>query len=63
MAFAIIGGLVAATFFTITLLTALLMFIQAFIPKATVETLNKSVKRWLTRLDKFELHTMFFGPL
>ena len=39
------------------------VFIQVFIPKATVETLNKSVLRWLTWLDKPLLHTMFKGPL
>lgn len=39
------------------------VFIQALIPKATVETLNKSVLRWLTWLDKSQLHTMLKGPL
>lgn len=39
------------------------VFIQAFIPKATVETLNKSVLRWLTWLNKSQLHTMRKGPL
>lgn len=39
------------------------VFIQAFIPKATVETLNKSVLRWLTWLDKSQLHTMLKGSL
>lgn len=33
------------------------VFIQAFIPQAVVEALNKSVLRWLT-LDKQHLHTM-----
>ncbi|KTR87962.1 hypothetical protein SA5R_22000 [Pantoea dispersa] len=39
------------------------VFIQAFIPNATVETLNKSVLRWLTWLNKSLLHTMLKGPL
>lgn len=36
---------------------------QAFIPKATVETLNKSVLSWLIRLDYAQLNTMFRGSL
>jgi len=39
------------------------VFVQAFIPKATVETLNKSVLRWLTWLNKSQLHTLLKGPL
>lgn len=39
------------------------VIIQAFIPKATVETLNKSVLRWLSWLDKPQLYTMLKGPL
>jgi len=39
------------------------VFIQAFIPKATVENFKKSVLRWLTWLDKPQLHTMLTGPL
>lgn len=37
------------------------VFIQAFTLKATVETLNKSVLRWLTWLDKSQF--MLKGPL
>ena len=40
-----------------------LVLIQAFIPKATVETLNKSVLSWLARLNQAQLNTMFKGPL
>ncbi len=39
------------------------VFIQAFIPKETVETLNKSVLGWLTWLDKSQLNTMLKGPV
>lgn len=39
------------------------VFIQAFIPKATVKALYKSVMRWLTWLDKPQLHTMLKDPL
>lgn len=39
------------------------VFIQAFTLKATVETLNKSVLRWLSWLDKSQFHTMLKGPL
>ena len=39
------------------------VFIQAFIPKATVKTLNKSVLGRLTWLDKPQLHTMLKGLL
>ncbi len=39
------------------------VFIQAFIPKATVKTLYKSVLRWLIWLDKPQLHTMLKDPL
>jgi hypothetical protein len=34
------------------------VLIQTFIPKAAIETLNKSILRWLTRLDKSQLYTM-----
>lgn len=39
------------------------VFIQVFFPKATVDSLNKSVLRWLTWLDKSQLHPMLKGPL
>lgn len=39
------------------------VFIQAFIPKATVETRNKSVLRWLTWLNKSQLYTLLKGSL
>ncbi len=39
------------------------VFIQAFIPKATVKALYKSVLRWLTWLDKAQLCTMLKDPL
>ena len=39
------------------------VLIQAFITKASVKTLNKSVLRWLTWLDKSQLHTMLKGSL
>jgi len=39
------------------------VLIQTFIPKAAIETLNKSILRWLTRLDKSQLYTMLKSPL
>lgn len=39
------------------------VLIQAFITKASVKTLNKSVLRWLAGLDKSQLHTMLKSPL
>lgn len=39
------------------------VFIQTLIAKASVKTLNKSILRWLTRLDKSQLHTTLKGPL
>jgi len=39
------------------------MFIQAFIAKASVKTLNKSVLCRLAGLDKPQLHAMLKGPL
>lgn len=38
------------------------VFIQAFIAKASVKTLNKSVLLWLTRQNKMQLHAMLKGP-
>lgn len=39
------------------------VFIQAFIAKASVKTLNKSVLCRLAGLDKSQLHAMLKGPL
>lgn len=39
------------------------VFIQAFIAKASVKTLNKSVLCRLARLDKPQLHAMLISPL
>ena len=39
------------------------VFIQAFIAKASVKTLNKSVLCRLAGLDKSQLHSMLKGPL
>ncbi|SEK72843.1 hypothetical protein SAMN04487787_103282 [Kosakonia sacchari] len=39
------------------------VLIQAFIPKATVKTLNKPVLRWLAQLDYAQFHSMLKGPL
>jgi hypothetical protein len=39
------------------------VLIQAFIPKAAVETLNKSVLCWLTQLDKSQFYAMLKSPL
>lgn len=39
------------------------VLIQTFIPKAAIETLNKSILRWLTRLDKSQLYAMLKSPL
>ena len=39
------------------------VLIQTFIAKATIKTPNKSVLRWLSRLDLAQLDTMFKGPL
>lgn len=39
------------------------VFLQTLIAKASVKTLNKSVLRWLTWLDKPSFHTMLKGPL
>jgi hypothetical protein len=40
-----------------------LVFIQVFIAKASVKTLNKSVLCRLAGLDKTQLHAMLKGPL
>lgn len=37
--------------------------IQYLRPVGAVKTLDKSILRRLSRLDKFQSHTMFFGPL
>ena len=39
------------------------VFIQAFIAKASVKTLNKSVLCRLAGLDKSQCHSMLKGPL
>ncbi len=39
------------------------VLIQTFIEKSSVKALNKSVLRWLTWLDKSQLHTMLKGSL
>lgn len=39
------------------------VLIEAFIAKASVKTLNKSVLGRLARLDKSQLHAMLKGPL
>lgn len=39
------------------------VFIQGFIAKASVKTLNKSVLCWLAGLVKLELYAMLKGPL
>lgn len=39
------------------------VLIQAFIAKASVITLNKSILRWLARLDKSQFYTMLKSPL
>ena len=39
------------------------VFLQTLIAKASVKTLNKSVLRWLTWLDKPSFHTILKGPV
>ena len=39
------------------------MIVEAFIPKATVGTLDESVLRWLPRRDQCQLHTMLINQL
>ncbi len=37
--------------------------IQDFCSVRPVKPFDKGVLRWFSRLDKFELYVMFFGPL